>query len=147
MVRGKIRGHHLMENGLVGEIRTRMIVVAVRCITFLPPRDLACSAGQCTIYSMCLDKIVRSWLMQNERGHCTNNPCRLGQQHEPNDSSNERENLLNGESSPASVSTAVTRDAPARTLHQTNQGTSILADAALCARLRNLEARHLVRPN
>ena len=138
MVRGKIRGHHLMENGLVGEIRTRMIVVAVRCITFLPPRDLACSAGQCTIYSMCLDKIVRSWLMQNERGHCTNNPCRLGQQHEPNDGSNERENLLNGELAPAFVSTASTQEAPAETPRQTNPRTSIPADAALCARLHNL---------
>jgi hypothetical protein len=39
-LRAKIRGHQLMENGLVGEIRTRMIVVAVRCITFLPPRDV-----------------------------------------------------------------------------------------------------------
>ena len=28
-----------MENGLVGEIRTRIIVVAVRHITFLSPRD------------------------------------------------------------------------------------------------------------
>ena len=85
--------------------------------------------------------------MQNERRHCTHNPCRLGQQHETNYNSNERENLLNGESTPASVSTAVTRASPAVTLRQTNQGTSIPADAALCVRLHNLAARHLVRPN
>ena len=53
MVRGKIRVHHLMENGLVGEIRTRMIVVAVRCITFLPPRDLACCCLVWVLYMVC----------------------------------------------------------------------------------------------
>ena len=85
--------------------------------------------------------------MQNERRHCTNNPCRLGQQHEANYSSNDRKNLLNGESTPASVSTAVTQEAPAETPRQTNLRTSITADAALCARLHNLATRHLVRPN
>ena len=85
--------------------------------------------------------------MQNERGHCTHNPCCLGEQHKTNYCSNERENLLNGELAPEFVSTASTQEAPAETPRQTNQGTSILDDAALCVRLRNLEARHLVRPN
>ena len=43
-LRAKIRGHQPMENGLVGEIRTRMIVVAVRHITFLSPRGIVVAA-------------------------------------------------------------------------------------------------------
>ena len=62
----------------------------------------------------------------------------MGQQHETNYNSNERKNLLNGESTPASVSTASTQEAPEETPRQTNPRTSIPADAALCVRLHNL---------
>ena len=44
------------ECGLVGEIRTRMIVVAVRCITFLPPRDVQHAAWPQQLYMVwCLE--------------------------------------------------------------------------------------------
>ena len=71
----------------------------------------------------------------------------LSQQHKTYSYRYNRENLLNGESSPASVPTLLTQETLAETHHQTNQGTSIQGDATLCARLHNLAARHWVHPN
>lgn len=97
-----------------------------RCAT----RCLAATA----IYGMVLGRSVNLGLMEKDRPHCAENLRCLGQQHKSNYNTNNHGKSLNGESSPASVSTPDDPVSPVALPHQTNPRTSIPADGVLCAR-------------